>query len=306
MYSKNRIDDIFRFVRASLTNQIVRLAPRLYIKLTGETGRGVENESVQQISDYFKTCFYEYFHMLGIKPEQIAGFLAGKRVLEYGPGNIPGIGLLMLAYGAERVTCVDKFHLYSLSTKSIEVLRCIISSLEGNIRRNAMDCFVEEGDPLLGFKDKYLKYIINPYGLSGLSNECDLIISRAVLEHVNNLPATFADIHNALCDDGITIHKVDLGSHGLHRGNCLEFLTWPTILWSYMYRHKGCVNRWRIDRYRESTYENGLKIEMIKPNKVANKHDIEEVRPYLARQFRNVSDEDLSWLDFWLVCRKVN
>jgi len=132
----------------------------------------------------------------------------------------------------------------------------------------------------------------------------DLIISRAVLEHVNSLDDTFSDIKQALKQEGISIHQIDLRSHGLHRYTPLDFLTWPTLLWSSMYSHKGVPNRWRIDKYREFIDEVGLKVIKMNPVLLAEQKDIDAVRPYLATPFRNISDEDLSWMIFWVVLRK--
>ena len=306
MYGENRFNDPQRFLRAVFTNQIARITPRLYIKLTGQTGRGAEKETAEQIADYFKMCFYDYFRVLGIRPWQIGDYLEGKRILEYGPGDVLAVGLLMLAYGARSVVCVDRFPIYSMSVKNVEVLQLIIDSLEGQMQLRAKACFRRSGDIASGFTDQRLRYLVRPSGLSGLTDAADLIISRAVLEQVNSLPATFADMRHALCHNGVAVHKVDLQSHGLHHRNPLDFLTWPPHLWAWMYAHKGYVNRWRIDRYHEVLAENCLKIVIMRPTMVADRRDIEEVRPYLASPFRNVSDEDLRWLGFWLVCRRVD
>lgn len=39
---------------------------------------------------------------------------------------------------------------------------------------------------------------------------------------------------------------------------------------------------------------------------LADRRDMEEVRPHLARPFRDIADEDLAWLGFWLVCCKAD
>jgi hypothetical protein len=97
---------------------------------------------------------------------------------------------------------------------------------------------------------------------------------------------------------------VDLRSHGLHRSNPLDFLTWPDWLWSLMYSGKGVPNRWRVDRYRRDLAEQALQVLRLTPTTLAEPRDVAAVRPYLAEQFRALSDEDLSWLGFWLVCRR--
>jgi len=35
-----------------------------------------------------------------------------------------------------------------------------------------------------------------------------------------------------------------------------------------------------------------------------NPETINEVRPFLANPFKNISDEDLRWLSFWLAVKK--
>lgn len=305
MYSENRTDDAKRFMKAWMSDCIAHFAPRLYVKLTAQTGRGGAEESVQQIADYFRKCFYEYFQVLNIAPESIPGFLKNKRILEYGPGNITGIGLLMYAYGAEQVICVDRFPLVSMTQKNIDVLHDLMDKLSGEQRCRAEQAFNKVGDPASGFASHSIKYRVQKSGLSGLVKDVDVIFSRAVLEHVNDLDATFNDMHNALRDTGIAIHQVDLKSHGLHRKNPLDFLTWPSRAWSLMYGHKGVPNRWRVDKYRQVIEKQGFQVTTLSPTMLAEEADMRAVRPYLATPFRGISDADLSWLGFWLVINKA-
>jgi SAM-dependent methyltransferase len=210
----------------------------------------------------------------------------------------------MVAHGAERVTCVDRFQLVSQSEKNNQVLHLLVEGLHGEAKERAEASFYKHADPASGFRRERIRYLVRPGGLSGLSDSADLIISRAVLEHVDHLSATFADMRRTLRPGAVAVHQVDLKSHGLHRHNPLDFLTWPADLWSRMYRHKGVPNRWRVDRYRRYVEANELKTLLFQPTELADVKHIEEVRPYLAAQFQAVSDEDLSWLGFWLVCSK--
>lgn len=306
MYGENRLDDVKRIVRAVATDQLARFTPRLYIKLTGQTGRGAEEESPEQIAHYFQTCFQDYLAILQIVPANAESFLAGKRVLEYGPGDVPGIAVLMIAHGAEQVFCVDRFPMMTLSAKNVEVLTCLLDGLDGEAKWRAESCFRETGRIVSGLSERRIRYLVRPSGLSGLTGAVDLVISRAVLEHVDDLSATFNDMYNALSKGGVALHQVDLKSHGLHRRNPLDFLTWPPYLWKWMYGHKGVPNRWRVDRYRQVVRESGLNMTLLEPTGRANAADVEEVRSRLPASFRDVSSEDLSWLGFWLVCRKAD
>lgn len=303
MYGQNMSDDILRAGRAIVTDQIARWAPGFYVRLTRQTGRGAEGESPHEIADYFRRCFRDYFDILQVTPDGVAAYLADREILEYGPGDVPGVALLMVAHGARSVVCVDRFPLLALSPKNIEVMEILLEGMTGEVRQRAAQCFVEEGRPASGFSS-HIRYLVRASGLSGLHNAVDLVISRAVLEHVDNLPATFSDMYAALRTGGVAIHDVDLKSHGLHRKNPLDFLTWPPFLWSCMYAHKGVPNRWRVDRYRQAIAESGLQTVMMQPTLLAADTDIAEVRRYLAEPFRGISDQDLSWLGFWMVLKK--
>ncbi len=296
-------DNAFRFARAALTNQVAQLFPRLYIRLTKQTGRGSGEESFDDIAEYFHLCFREYFERLAITPEQIPQFLNGKHLIEYGPGDFPGVAILMYAWGAEKIYCVDRFPMMVFSEKNVAALRRLLDALPPEQKLRANHCFASIGSPESGLRQDCIEYIVNSKGLSGLRNAADLIYSRAVLEHVNDLQASINDMKAALREGGTMIHKIDLKSHGLHKTNRLDFLTWSNIAWRLMYSAKGVPNRLRVDRYRKALDQAGFKIETIEPVETARQSEIEEVRPHLAKDFRDLSDEDLSWLSFWLIAR---
>ena len=297
------ITNLERIVRAIATDQIAWLMPALYVRLTGQTGRG-EEVGVGLTADYFRGCFYDYFQELSIAADAIPAYLHDKQVVEYGPGDMPAVALLMVAYGARCVVCVDRFPLLRLSAQNIKVLKQLVTNLPAAQRARAEHCFVTPGQPDSGFNPAHIAYRVTPSGLSGLADWADLIVSRAVLEHVNDLTATFADMYAALRPGATAIHMVDLRSHGLHRHNPLDFLCWPPRLWGWMYGHKGVPNRWRVDRYRAVVQISGLETLALRPIVVLEQGLIDLVRPKLARPFRHLNDQDLSWLNFWLVCRK--
>lgn len=304
MIGKKSAGMLRRIVQASLTNQVARFAPALYVQLTGQTGRGAEEVRLDMVGDYFSRCFDDYFEQLGISESGEAGFLQGKRILEYGPGDVPGVAILMIAHGAEQVVCVDRFPMVRMSPKNIQIAKLMLEHLPAAQRDRAGSCFRKPGRPESGFDPKHIDYLVRPSGLSGLVGEVDLVISRAVLEHVNDLQASFHDMYAALKPGGMAIHLVDLKSHGLHRVNPLDFLVWPDWLWSMMYSAKGVPNRLRANAYRDAVAQSGFELIKMQPTARASMEDVRTVRPQLATPFRALSEEDLSWLGFWLVCRK--
>lgn len=304
MYGKRPVQDAARAIRAILTNQVARLTPTLYMRLVAESGRGRAQESPEEVACYFSRCFSEYFERLGIEARRIRDWLEGKHLLEYGPGDVPGVALLMLAHGATRVTCVDRHDLAQDKPKQIAIVEHLLRTLDPAARERADSCFNSRGDPASGLKSERFSYRVMPDGLSGLNGEVDMVYSRAVLEHVNDIDATFRDMSRALKPGGLAVHQVDLKSHGLHRENPLDFLTWPSWLWHRMYSGKGVPNRWRVNRYRKNFLRFGLQIRSMTPTKLADSRHIAEVRPYLDDPFRELDDQVLSWLGFWVIARK--
>ena len=120
-------------------------------------------------------------------------------------------------------------------------------------------------------------------GLSGAIDEYDLVISRAVLEHVNDLEKIMLDIKCSMKNKGVSIHQVDLKSHGLDRYIEFDFLTWPRSLYKLMYSHKGFPNRVRVDTYKENAKNMGLNVKRITSIGKIDKKTIDFLEEILAR-----------------------
>ena len=290
--------------RAAATDQLARLSPSLYVRLTGQTGRGSGAESPEDIATYFRASLDDYFVQLKIQPTDIGSFLAGKTLMEYGPGDLPAVAVLMVGMGAEKVYCVDRFPLVNLSSRNLAVLQNLIDGFKGEALERILSCLKNRDDLSQGFDSRRIEYLVKPSGMSGLSDAIDLVYSRAVLEHVNDLPGTFADMLRAMRTGARSIHLVDLRSHGLHKANVLDFLAWSPTLWSLMYSEKGVPNRWRVNEYRRILTELDVRVDLFEPTSLASSKEVTDVRGDLAPLFRDVSDADLAWLGIWLAFEK--
>ncbi len=301
MYSENHARDLILFIKAIASNQIARFLPSLYVKLTNQTGRGSEETNPEETARYFLRCFHDYLSNMGVPLNECSSYLSNKRVLEYGPGDTLGVALLMYAHGAEFVKCVDRFHLSSNSKNSAPIFHALLGFLDGDAYERANSAFIEKGRPESGLRDDLVSYSVTDDGLSGAHDEYDLIISRAVLEHVNNLDRTIRDIKSALKKDGLSIHLVDLKSHGLDRYREFDFLTWPNSLYKLMYGHKGFPNRIRIDGYLRLIEQYELMVKSLIPTDKVSEESLKLLDGKLATSFRNVPLDKLSWNGFWIV-----
>lgn len=294
-----------RIAHALASNLLAGMAPSLYVRLTRQTGRGAGEELPDDIAGYCMDSFLDYFDHLGVPRDGVEDWLHGKTALEYGPGDVPGVALLMLAHGAEKVWCVDRFPLVRLSDKNVDVLRQLLARLTPEQAARAEACFARPGDPASGLRADKLEYLVRPSGMSGLIGNVDLVYSRAVLEHVDDLDATYADMRRALRPGGVAIHLVDLRSHGLHRSHPLDFLCWPSWLWSLMYAYKGVPNRWRLPHHLVAARSAALQVDTPVFTTQLDAASVQAVRPCLDRPFRGLSDDDLAVQGFWLICRPM-
>lgn len=292
-------------LKAIASNQIARFAPGLYVRLTGQTGRGdCASETSAAVAQYFRQCVMDYLDLLGIRQSEGAEFLRDKVILEYGPGDIPGVALLLVAFGARKVYCVDRFPLVRVADKNLQVIRQLAMALSDSERARFDECFADPAAPAEGFNPDRIEYLVRPNGLSGLRQEADLVLSRAVLEHVNDLEATFQDMENAMKVGAVAVHQIDLRSHGLHVANPLDFLVPPSWLWQLMHSHKGVPNRWRANRYETIVRRPGVECMVFRPMTLFSGEDVAAIRPQLPAEFRKVSDEQMAWQGFWMAFRK--
>ena len=278
--------------------------PATYVKLTAETGRGRVAKSPSEEADYFAASYADYLQYLRGATPECPGSFEGMNVLEYGPGNILGTALLLCAYGARRVDCVDQFPLTVVDSQTVEVYRALYAGLPSTHQLRGGEAFSARGDSSSGFNEKKIRYFVRPEGLSGAAGEYDAVLSRAVLEHVSHLPSTFMDMFRALRPGGIAIHKVDLTSHGLDRCRPLDFLTWPTWLYRCMYGRKGYPNRCRVSVYKTLASDCGFEIVSLEPTGHFPKEDVAFIRPRISSDFRCATPEELEWKGFWMVLRK--
>jgi hypothetical protein len=294
-----------RISRGVATNLLARVSPGAYARVSGDTGRGNDaGKTPADIATYFRYSFDQFFVELGIKESEVASFLNGKRVVEYGPGDVPAVAVLMIAHGAAQVTCTDRFPLSRFSPLSIEILGALIHSLTGEQRERADACFLRSGDVSSGIDPTRIRYVVNAHGLTDLHAEADLVVSTAVMEHVDQLEQTYADAHTALVPGGSTVHVVDLSSHGTHADHPLDFLAWPSVLWSLMYGSKGAPNRWRQSHHRSAIEKAGFASVKMRTTQSVDVASVPAVRWSLDPRFRSLTADDLAVTGFWVTATK--
>ena len=201
-------------------------------KTMGSTHRDF---GLDQSLAYIDSVFEDYLRYGEIG----AGDLHGARVMELGPGDNLGVAMRFLAAGAERVEGVDRFATWRDEDQQAAIQGALAERLGKPVTMTRIE--TTEGLPIEEAAESF-----EPESF-------DLIVSRAVLEHVYDPDATFAAIDSLLKPGGKSIHKIDFEDHGLFTAGGLHpltFLTVPDRLYRWMGENSGLPNRHLADYFR--------------------------------------------------------
>ena len=277
--------------------------------------------------DYINLQFQDYLRYSNLSPQQIKN----KRVLELGYGDNVGVALKFLASGCEQMVCLDKFN----SRRDVEHELKIYSALRETLSSEEQARFDEaidlnggihlNPDRLRCINGIELEAAVE--SLAELSQPFDLIISRAVLEEVYNSDSLFAATDKVLARGGYLLHKIDLSDYGIFSGggmHPLTFLTIPNSVYRLMASDSGIPNRRLIAYYRDKVKSLGYETKIFITSIIGSgpilepREDVrlgvdysestvalvDEIRPRLAMDFRQLPDEELIVDGIFLVARK--
>jgi SAM-dependent methyltransferase len=172
--------------------------------------------------------------------------IAGKTVLEVGPGINFGVAMVMAAYGVRPVV-VDRF----LAPWQDEYHRPFYAALRQRLASQDAQADVKPLSALLE-ENGYLESVIRRYecDLEDLclpSSSCDAVLSNAVVEHLYELKDSFAQLYRVTRPGGFGIHQVDFRDHRSF-DRPLEFLLLKKRPFQaeFARRQGNCGNRRRV------------------------------------------------------------
>jgi hypothetical protein len=273
-----------------------------------------------------QNIYRQYLHYAEWQP----AMMAGKRMLELGPGFTIGVPLMFAADGAEHAVGLDKFVPFQngpFYEKLYALLRGTLSQRE----QANFDAAIQLS-PRITLNSSRLTYV---YGKD--VTECvqelgpatyDLIVSNAVLEEMYDPTPVFEAQDRLLRPGGLMIHKIDLGDYGMfskHGFHPLEFLTVPDWAYRRMVESSGQPNRRLVDYYRDTVarlgYQSTIYIarvlgspEVREPKtqlqpgadySAETVRVLDEIRPELLPRYRSLPNSDLLVQGIILVARKL-
>ncbi len=271
---------------------------------TGQAGgySGSRMETAGGRARHLKEVFERYLEYAGWSVED----LAGKTVLEMGPGDTLGVTLQFARAGCARVITFDRFRYDYRSPYAREVEQAL--GLKADLHRHV--------DPRCGD------------GLEncGIANgSIDLIVSNAVLEEIPNVGQTLETMCDLLRPGGVMAHQIDLSDYGIfsHHGfSRFEFLTVGDGLWRAMTAWCGGPNRWLMNDYLARLESLGMQTRVLvthlydvgrlaapierkaAPVTAKVRQEIERIGPRLLERYRAIPAEILGVHGIFLVARK--
>lgn len=268
---------------------LARRTPGLFAwRIRRRRGRGVRPEDAAKYARAVADDYEAVALAAGVVATRDA-LWRGRRVLELGPGDTRSIGLIARARGAERYVAVDA---YDIESRDEEKNRAIYER-------------VVEREGLPG--DAWRELLAGTTVSASFADACgdgrriDLVLSRAVLEHVSDLAGLFAALAPVLADDAILIHKVDLRSHGMHLDNELDFLLFPESVYGRMADHLDLPNRVRASAYLALGRGDGLRVVHASATHRTSLDTVRALRPHLPPAFAELPEGELRVLGLWLV-----
>lgn len=216
----------------------------------------------------------------------------GLRVLELGPGEHLGVGLLCMAAGAREVLAIDACdELRARTTAITEMYMALAAALPAGLSRERFDQVRVAGAP--GPLLRYLPNLPIEAARAERIGHFDLIVSTSVLEHVADLRAGLHAMYDLLNPGGWMAHCVDLGSHDRYERSPLAFLQTPTWVWQLQFGNLGGPNRLRVGNYRRLLADCGFAEVCVSIEQTFPEAEVRRARPLLAPEFVAADDDDL-------------
>jgi hypothetical protein len=282
-------------------------------------------KSLHESLRYINEVYEDYLNYSGLAP----AWLRGMRILEVGPGDSLGVALKFAAAGASRVVCLDKFRSEADPSQQREIYLAVRESLDGDELRRFDDAVsLSSGIELNPERVTYLCGAgIEEASESFEPGAFDLIVSRAVLQEVHDIDSAFYSMDRLLSSGGHIAHKIDLSDEGMFSLNGmhpLTFLTIPRSVYEAMTRHASKSNRRLADYYRAKMVEleydarvfvtgilgcgelrphkEGITLEIDCPASTLTL--VDEIRPKLCAEFKDIPYEDLIVSGVFITARK--
>lgn len=222
-----------------LSDFLIGLKYKIGLKGTLSGSRHL-NKSLDFSIKYINNVFNDYCKYGDLNFNEIY------KIAEIGPGDNYGVALLFKSKGVSKIDLIDKF----------------VSSRKSNDQKKIYDKLINDDHidkniNKVNLIKKLEKSISFNLGISAEDyfkknqNEYDLILSRAVMEHLSYPIKALKYMINSTSKNGKILHRIDLRDHGMFSKNFyeLKFFEIPLFLYRLMTKYSGRPNRILLQDY---------------------------------------------------------
>lgn len=230
--------------------------------------------------------------------------LDGLNVLELGVGADLGVGLLILAEGAQNYYGFDINNLAQQAPAQFYDL--ILDKILSEYGKESSENLRRELFSFLNNQPSRLHYLHDPLfnPLVYKNKKINLIFSQATLEHFTDLDTTFRQLSEIAEPGTVMINVIDFQTHTrfLRERDPLNIYRYSERLYHAL-RFDGIPNRMALNNYIEILKKFGWKEINILPLKILDDNYVMQIRPSLAKQFK--SNMAINKMEVVLMCIKA-
>jgi SAM-dependent methyltransferase len=215
--------------------------------------------------------------------------LEGKTVLELGPGEDLGVGLLLLARGAREYRALD-VHPLAEGTPQVFYDRLLERIAEDPPPGAKLEELCAQLRRTQAKMNDRLNYVCsNDFSLSVFpNNSVDLIFSQAAFEHFDSMERTVAELSETARPGAVLVALIDLKTHTRWIGDRdpLNIYRYGDRLYNAL-RFSGSPNRLRPDDYTGLFERQGWRDVVAVPSMTLEPAYVRSVQPSLHGRFRD-------------------
>jgi SAM-dependent methyltransferase len=272
--------------------------------------RGYRDPRPFPADDFDRVCSYDlavvaaWLRYLG---EYLGGppDLAGRSVLELGPGADLGVGTTLLALGATRYAAMDVNPLVtSVPEEFYRKLLLQVAEQWPQAAGTSPELLEQVRRTAAGRADRLQYRCRSDFDLSAFGpGAFDLAVSHAALEHFDDPSDTFRRLHGVMRAGGLLVAQVDLQTHTrwIRERDPLSLYRYSDP-WYRAWRFRGAPNRIRPHEYERMLFDSGWQDVRLFPDLVLPDAHVNGIRSHLAPRFRG-GENRMEWLTVYLVAR---
>lgn len=145
------------------------------------------------------------------KLESLLGGVAGRAILELGPGRNLGAALGLLALGASRVAVADRFPVRWRSDYHPAFYQCLAARMADAAPGCRVDLLRRVAGEGVGAAIE--TFAVGAEFIPAADGAFDAVVSQAVLEHLAAPEQAFANLYRITAPGGVGVHQVDFRDH---------------------------------------------------------------------------------------------